>query len=75
MDILVAEDDPETAAFLCRGLGDAGHQVHHVETGAEALAALQSGSFDIAVLDRMLPGLDGLSVSAGRGAAALSRPR
>ena len=65
MNILVAEDDPETAAFLCRGLGDAGHQVHHVETGAEALAALQSGSFDIAVLDRMLPGLDGLSVIRG----------
>jgi len=62
MNILIAEDDVETAAFLVRSLTELHHRIQHVETGTEALDRLKSGDFDIVVMDRMLPGLDGLSV-------------
>lgn len=62
MKILIAEDDEETAAFLTQGLREVGHVVSLAATGADALFLATSESFDVMVLDRMLPGLDGLSV-------------
>jgi len=62
MRILLAEDDQETAEFVERGLGDLGHHVVAVDNGPDALQMLSSEKLDLAVLDRMLPGLDGLSV-------------
>jgi two-component system OmpR family response regulator len=62
MRILLAEDDAETAEFVERGLGDLGHNVVSVDNGPDALQMLSSQKLDLAVLDRMLPGLDGLSV-------------
>lgn len=62
MKILVAEDDSETADFLHRSLSAEGHVVEVVSDGREALASCLYGSYDLVVLDRMLPGMDGLAV-------------
>ncbi|EGF90703.1 transcriptional activator protein copR [Asticcacaulis biprosthecium C19] len=62
MKILVADDQAETADFIRRGLSQAGHVVATVGTGTEALFRAMEESFDAIVLDRMLPGKDGLSV-------------
>jgi two-component system, OmpR family, response regulator len=60
--ILVAEDDAQTAEFIKRGLDELGHNVVEVCNGADALHLLLIEQFDVAVLDRMLPVTDGLSV-------------
>ncbi|HEX7874871.1 MAG TPA: response regulator transcription factor [Sphingobium sp.] len=62
MNFLVLEDDAELAGFIGRGLQELGHQVMQVNNGQEALGALIANRFDVAVLDRLVPGLDGVSV-------------
>ena len=62
MRILVAEDDEDTAEFIGRGLGELGHNVLQVDNGADALHLLSTEQIDVAVLDRMLPEMDGLAV-------------
>lgn len=62
MQILVIEDNPETARFIAAGLKEAGHQIWLAEDGPSGLKALRSGRFDLMIVDRLLPGLDGLSV-------------
>jgi two-component system OmpR family response regulator len=74
MRVLVAEDDAETAAFVCRGLVELGHQTAIAGTGTDALRLATTGRFDVIVLDRMLPELDGLSVLRGLRAASFQTP-
>jgi two-component system OmpR family response regulator len=62
MRILIVEDDAEAGAVMLRGLGEAGHQVIHAVDGALGLAAAGGGGFDVLVVDRMLPSLDGLAL-------------
>jgi DNA-binding response OmpR family regulator len=62
MRILVVEDDPKIASFIVKGLREQGYAVDHTKNGDEALIMGESISYDLAVLDRMIPGLDGLSV-------------
>lgn len=62
MRVLVAEDDFETAEFLRRGLSELGHNIAVADNGTDALHLLLVEDFDIAILDRMLPALDGVSV-------------
>ena len=62
MRILIAEDDVETAEFIQRGLEELGHNPAIAANGIDALHMLSTEQFDVAVIDRMLPGLDGLSV-------------
>jgi two-component system OmpR family response regulator len=62
MRVLIAEDDRETAEFIRRGLDELGHNPLVVRDGPEALHLLSTEDFDIAILDRMLPNLDGVSV-------------
>lgn len=64
MHVLVIEDDVETARYLRKGLAESGHAVALVHDGREGLAAVLDHRFDVAVVDRMLPGLDGLSLIA-----------
>ncbi|MES2170832.1 MAG: response regulator transcription factor [Actinomycetota bacterium] len=61
-NILVAEDEPEIADFLVRGLRGAGHEAVVAVDGPQALASALSGTFDLVLLDVGLPGLDGFSV-------------
>ena len=69
MKLLVVEDDRTTADYIVGGLRQEGHVVDHVENGRDALWQAMDGAYDVLVVDRMLPGLDGLSlVRALRGA-------
>lgn len=62
MRILVVEDDPKTAAFLAKGLRQAGYAVDLAADGQEGLHLAQTEPYDAAVVDLMLPKLDGLSL-------------
>jgi two-component system OmpR family response regulator len=62
MRVLVAEDDQVIADFVSQGLREAGYAVDVAATGPEALKKALDGGYDAAVMDVMLPGLDGLSV-------------
>jgi DNA-binding response OmpR family regulator len=62
MRILVVEDDATIASFVVKGLQDAGFAVDHAENGAEALHLASSEDYAVAVVDIMLPGMDGLAL-------------
>jgi two-component system copper resistance phosphate regulon response regulator CusR len=62
MKILVVEDEPKTARYLKKGLGEAGFVVDVAADGGQALHFAQELPFDLIVLDIMLPGLDGWEV-------------
>ena len=62
MRVLVAEDDQVIADFVSQGLREAGYAVDVAATGPEALKKALEGGHDAAVMDVMLPGLDGLAV-------------
>jgi two-component system OmpR family response regulator len=62
MRVLVVEDDPKIASFVVRGLKQAGYAVDHASDGDTGLALAESTDFDAAVVDIMLPSLDGLSM-------------
>ena len=62
MNVLLLEDDAELAAFVIKGLRELGHTVRECDNGHQALAALIGEQFDVAVLDRLVPGLDGIAV-------------
>ena len=62
MHVLLVEDDGETARYLEKGLSESGHVVERARDGADGLALALDNRFDALVVDRMLPGLDGLSL-------------
>jgi two-component system OmpR family response regulator len=62
MRILVVEDDNKIASFIVKGLKQAGYAVDRCADGEEALVLAESTAFDAAVVDIMLPKLDGLSL-------------
>lgn len=62
MKILVVEDDRRILTFLKRALDAEGHQVATAEDGRDGLERIRAESFDLVILDRMLPYLDGLEV-------------
>lgn len=62
MRVLIIEDDRLAAEFVIKGLTEAGHQAVHVDDGGDGLVLASSEDFDVAVVDRMLPTLDGLSL-------------
>jgi two-component system OmpR family response regulator len=72
--ILIIEDDLQTAAYLERGLTQEGHSVEHVPDGQEGLFRASGGNFDLIILDRMLPVIDGLSVVRALRAANIATP-
>jgi two-component system OmpR family response regulator len=76
MRVLLVEDDPETRSFVARGLAESGHVVEEAAEGKEGLFLALEGKYDVMVVDRMLPGVDGLSIveaarNAGRRAPIL----
>ena len=62
MKVLIIEDDRQAAAYLKKALDEAGHMADIAYTGDEGYAMAVSGSYDALIVDRMLPGRDGLSV-------------
>ncbi len=64
MLILIVEDDEELAAYIRASLESAGHATVHAPDGHDALTKAQRSDFDLLILDRMLPKLDGIEVVA-----------
>lgn len=62
MRILVIEDDRTTGDYILQGLKQEGHTADLCRSGREGLIAAQTNDFDVLVVDRMLPDLDGLSL-------------
>jgi len=63
MRILLIEDDSSVTDFIVRGLKEAGNTVDHADNGKDGLFMATTESYDILVVDRMLPGVDGLSIT------------
>ncbi|WP_296598987.1 response regulator transcription factor [Phenylobacterium sp.] len=72
--ILVVEDDAGAAETLLNGLRQEGYTVEHVADGRDGLYLASSADFDAVILDRMLPGMDGLSVVKALRAADVHTP-
>jgi len=62
MRILVVEDDTDVSRYIKRGLTEAGHVVDVAESGTDGLAMGREECFDVLIVDRMLPEMDGLTL-------------
>jgi len=62
MKVLVIEDDGEMARFISRGLREQGHVVDQANSGRDGLFHAAGGTYDVLIVDMMLPKLDGLSL-------------
>lgn len=62
MRVLLIEDDRETAAYVATGLTEEGHTVDHLVDGRDGAAQAIDETYDVVIVDRMLPGIDGLSL-------------
>ena len=62
MRVLLIEDDRDTAAYITNGLEEEGHTVDHLSDGQDGVVQAVGEDYDIVILDRMLPGLDGLTI-------------
>src|ERR1700730_3338278 len=62
MKVLLIEDDRETSAYLARGLREQGHIVDLAATGRDGLFLATDGGHEVLIVDRMLPGLDGIGL-------------
>jgi DNA-binding response OmpR family regulator len=62
MRLLLIEDDLKIASFVSKGLKEAGFVIEHVSDGKAGLRLALNASYDAAVIDLMLPGLDGLAI-------------
>ena len=74
MKILVVEDDADTLTYVARGLGQLGHTVDKVESGGEGLHMATNSPYDVIVLDRMLPELDGVTILKSIRVAGVKTP-
>jgi two-component system OmpR family response regulator len=74
MKILVIEDDEETASYLANGLQERGHVVARAANGRDGLFHAAGESYDVMIIDRMLPGLDGLAIVRTIRAAGIATP-
>ncbi|WP_428530659.1 response regulator transcription factor [Rhodopila sp.] len=74
MHILLIEDDPETAEYVVEGLQSEGHDLEVSMDGRTALVRAVSESWDLLIVDRMLPGLDGLALVRTLRASGIATP-
>ena len=74
MRVLVIEDDPEVAQFLQRGLTAAGHEVTVALDGKRGLLLATTAVHDALIVDRMLPGVDGLTIIRTLRASQIMQP-
>lgn len=74
MRVLLVEDDTETAAYVMRGLREHGHQVDHAPDGQEGFFLATGQDYDVMIVDRMLPVMDGLGFVRTLRGAGLQTP-
>ena len=74
MRILVVEDVKRTSDYVIKGFSEAGHLAEVLEDGRDALSHAAHAQYDVLVIDRMLPGLDGLSLMRALRAGGVQTP-
>ena len=74
MKILLIEDDEETAVYVLNGLSEAGHLGEHCPDGRDGLVMAATEDYDVLIVDRMLPGLDGLGLVKTLRSAGVTSP-
>lgn len=72
--ILIVEDDAETRNFVANGFTEAGFSVQTAKDGRDGLFHATGGEFDCIIIDRMMPGLDGLALIRSLRAAGVETP-
>lgn len=74
MKILLIEDDPQTSAYVANGLREQAHVVDDSASGRDGLFLASGGGYDVMVIDRMLPNVDGLAIVKTIRAAGIKTP-
>ena len=74
MKLLLVEDDKEGAAWAIRALTEVGHTLDHAASGRDGLMLAAGEPYDVIILDRMLPGIDGLAILRTIRAAGVKTP-
>ena len=74
MRILIIEDDRDAAAYLVKAFREAGHVADHAADGLDGYEMAREGAYDVAIVDRMLPKMDGLSLIGGLRAQGVETP-
>jgi two-component system copper resistance phosphate regulon response regulator CusR len=74
MHLLIAEDDPRSSEFLAKGLAESGFTVDSARDGDTAWQRIREGSYDLIILDVMMPGMDGWGVVSNLRAAGIATP-
>ncbi len=74
MNILLIEDDKHTATYVANGLREHGHAVDQSACGRDGLSRASDGAYDLMIVDRMLPGIDGLSIVKNIRGAGIKTP-
>ena len=74
MRILIVEDDSEAANYMVKAFREAGHVADHVGDGLEGYARARDETYDVLIVDRMLPKLDGISLIGGLRAQKVQTP-
>jgi two-component system OmpR family response regulator len=74
MKILLVEDDAETADYIANGLTEQGHVVDRADSGRDGLFLAAGEAYDLLIVDRMLPGIDGLGLVKTIRGAGVSTP-
>lgn len=74
MKVLVVEDDAETSSYVAKGLKEQGHGVEVAADGRDGLFLALDQSYDVIIMDRMVPGMDGLSLIKSLRAGGVDTP-
>lgn len=74
MRVLIIEDDPDTAAYVIKGLEEEGHTIDHTADGRDGMAQAMAEDYDVMIVDRMLPGHEGLYIVKALRAAGRKVP-
>ncbi|HUN53220.1 MAG TPA: response regulator transcription factor [Candidatus Sulfotelmatobacter sp.] len=74
MRVLLIEDDQQTAAYVAKGLRESGHAVDHAADGSEGLHMAIGEAYDALIVDRMLPGRDGIAIAEALRKAGKATP-
>src|SRR5437016_4625005 len=74
MKVLLVDDDVQTSAYVKRGLEEYGHVVDTAANGRDGLFLAAGEAYDVMIVDRMLPGLDGLGIVKTVRAAGVTTP-
>ena len=74
MRVLLIEDEPDVGTYIEKGLSESGHTVDQAQDGKNGLVLATTEDYDVMIIDRMLPGVDGLTIVKSVRAADIPTP-